>query len=95
MRNNKVKSERGIIQKEIFLHTNKFQQWFSVLSTPKEFVKGGKRKNFLYVIQNYPYDNFKGVCTCLVEFEKCSACKGEKMLKICRIQNERLHEVTA
>lgn len=44
MRNNKVKSERGNTQKEIFLHTNKFQQWFSILSTPKEFVKGEKRK---------------------------------------------------
>lgn len=44
MRNNKVKSERGNTQKAIFLHTNNFQQWFSILSTPKEFVKGEKRK---------------------------------------------------
>lgn len=44
MRNNKVKSERGNIQKEIFLHTKKFQQWFPILSTPKDFVKGEKRK---------------------------------------------------
>lgn len=52
MRNNKVKSERGNIQKKIFLHTNKFQQWFPILSTPKDLVKGEKRKKNLPV--RYP-----------------------------------------
>lgn len=49
MRNSRVKKERkrdkkGIIEKKIFLHTNISQQWFSMLSTPKEFVEGDKKK---------------------------------------------------
>lgn len=52
MRNKRVKSEceRGIIQKKIFLHTNMLQQWLSMLSTPKEFVKGDKKETTSYML---------------------------------------------
>jgi len=46
------------------------QHWFSMLSIPKEFTKGDKKKQLVYVIQNYICENFKGVCTYIVEFEE-------------------------
>lgn len=47
MRNSGVKRERGTIQKKILPHINMLQQWFSMLSTSKELVKGNKRKRLL------------------------------------------------